>query len=503
MYLVSAPSPFTAGCDGVPADGTHYINSEVGPSVAVNPHNTNNVVGVWEQDPWSTGGARGVLSGASFDGGKTWTRTPIPFSRCAGGNTPIGGNYQRASDPRVSFGPNNIAYAIATSFNETPQKGPSSSVLTSRSLDGGKTWSNPVALIADSSSTAVNGKAMIVADPTSNGYAYAVWDRTPSSGGGQVMFARTEDAGTSWTNPARVIYAPGVNSRTIGNELAVLPNDTLIDVFTQIDTASDGTSTSSIQILHSNIKGVPWSGPLKIADELSVGTTDPNTGAAVNGGSLLPHIAVAPTGNGGGYPVFVVWADARFTTGSFDAIALSSSNNGGQTWTAPVRINSDTSVPAFEPVVHVSPDSLLGVTYYDFRTITTNPAKLPTSLWLTHSSNAVTWSENQLAGPFNLDTAPNVGGLFLGDYQGLSSIVDVIEPLFVQTNSGILTNRTDVFSEPSVALSSVSAQLVRTMEMTAQATPTVEITDALRKRVSANIDRVMQRRDVQPRNQTP
>jgi len=105
-----------------------------------------------------------------------------------------------------------------------------------------------------------------------------------------------------------------------------------------------------------------------------------------------------------------------------------------------------------------------------------------------------------IAGTFNLDTAPNVDGRFLGDYQGLSSLDTVFEPFFVQTNSGNLTNRTDVFSEPAVSLSAMYAQLVRTMSMTAQATPTVKITDELRKRVSANIDRTMEPREVQWRN---
>ena len=499
MYMVSAPSPFTAGCDGVPADGTLYVNAEVEPYVAVNPRNTNNVVGVWQQDRWSTGGARGLMSGASFDGGKTWTRTPLPLSLCAGGTVSNGGNYQRASDPWVSFGPNNIAYTISISFNDTVHPGqPSSAVLASRSLDGGKTWSNPVTLIVDDSS-AFNDKETITADPVIPGYAYAVWDRLPSSGGGPAMFSRTEDSGASWSTP-RAIYDPGVDSQTIGNEIVVLPNSNLIDLFTQIDTATNGNSTSSIVIVRSTDQGANWSAPLKVADEMSVGTADPNTGTAVRDGSILPQFAVAPTAANGTSPVFLVWADARFTTGAFDAIALSSSRDNGQTWSAPVRINADTTVPAFEPGVHVRPDGLIGVTYYDFRNITTNAATLPTSMWLTHSSDAVTWSENRIAGPFDMDTAPNAEGLFVGDYQGLSSLGNVIEPFFVQTNSGNLNNRTDVFSAPAVSVTSMYALLVRTLGMTAQATPTVKMTDDFRKRVSDNIGRAMERREVQWRN---
>src|SRR5262245_50391703 len=65
----SLTSPFPADCDGVPAAGTVYTNAEVEPSLTVNPLNPTNLVGAWQEDRWSTGGARGVLLGSSFDGG--------------------------------------------------------------------------------------------------------------------------------------------------------------------------------------------------------------------------------------------------------------------------------------------------------------------------------------------------------------------------------------------------------------------------------------------------
>jgi hypothetical protein len=99
QFRVSGTSPFAAGCDGVPAFGTLYVNAEVEPMVALNPHNANNVVGVWQQDRWSTGGARGLLTGVSLDGGRTWTQHMAAFSHCTGGSPANGGDYSRASDP--------------------------------------------------------------------------------------------------------------------------------------------------------------------------------------------------------------------------------------------------------------------------------------------------------------------------------------------------------------------------------------------------------------------
>src|SRR5439155_11247737 len=116
QFRVSSVSPFAPGCDGVPASGTLYINAEVEPMISLNPHNPNHLVGVWQQDRWSTGGARGLLSGVSLDGGRTWATRMAAFSRCTGGTAANGGDYPRASDPWVSFGPDGTVHQISIFF---------------------------------------------------------------------------------------------------------------------------------------------------------------------------------------------------------------------------------------------------------------------------------------------------------------------------------------------------------------------------------------------------
>src|ERR1700694_3829003 len=71
IVRVSANTPFRAGCTGtLPQPGTLYPNAEVEPYVSVNPTNQDNVIGVWQQDRYSNGGARGLMTGLSRDGGK-------------------------------------------------------------------------------------------------------------------------------------------------------------------------------------------------------------------------------------------------------------------------------------------------------------------------------------------------------------------------------------------------------------------------------------------------
>src|SRR5204863_5843983 len=111
-------SPF-ASCDisGYVLPGEiNWVNSELEPWVAVNPTNSSNIIGVYQQDRYTFGGARGLAAAVTHDGGATWSSTYPPFSACAGGTEANGGDFQRASDPWVTFAPNGHAYFISLSL---------------------------------------------------------------------------------------------------------------------------------------------------------------------------------------------------------------------------------------------------------------------------------------------------------------------------------------------------------------------------------------------------
>jgi BNR repeat-like domain len=452
-FKASGATPFAADCNGVAQAGTLYPNSEVEPFVAVNPRNPLNLVGVWQQDRWSNGGSQGLGTGYSFNGGVTWRRVFVPFSRCAGGKPSNNGDYERASDPWVSFSPNGVVHQMALSLNNTLAPGqPATALLASRSTDGGRTWSTPITLQADTEER-FNDKNAITADPTDSRYVYGVWDRLsslPGEGAGPTLLARSVDNGLSW-EPARIIFDPGLTAQTIGNRIEVLPDGTLINLFTLIDYVSGELSA---QVIRSTDKGATWSAPIKIADELAVGTADPDTGAPVRDGAIIPQLAIGPRGR-----IVVVWQDARFSGGAYDGIALSQSSDGGLTWSAPVQVNRDPTTPAFTPSVHVRFDGTVGVTYYDFRSNTADPATLPTDYWLARSRDGLTWRESRVSRAFDLAKAPVARGFFLGDYQGLVSIGPLFLPFYVKTTEGADTsNRNDVFLNFALGVASAAAQ---------------------------------------------
>jgi hypothetical protein len=451
LTTVSSTDPY-ASCSIAGQPGTNYPNAEVEPWVSVNPKNHNNIVGAWQQDRWSNGGARGLVAGFSTDGGKNWNESTLPFSQCA----PGGLSFERASDPWVSFGPDGTVYASAVSFNRTNNQ---NAVAAATSTNGGKTWDNLVKLVAFTTNGGqfITDKNSTTADPVKAGTAYTVWDTlvAPTDNPddnphtraftGDAFFSKTTDGGKTWSTPPQDIVHTSQNTQTIGNQIVVDPrNGTLYDFF---DLILHPTNVAfNVAFVKSTDGGTTWTQPQIISKLGTAFVTDPNTGQSIRTGDIIPEPAINPASG----QLYVVWQDARFTNGKFDEVALSTSTDGGATWSTPIQVNTNTpsNRPGFTPSVRVNSAGTVGVTFYDFRNLTTQTTTLPTDYWfVTSTDNGATFgSETHIAGSFDMLTAPFASGFFVGDYEGLDTSGTSFLPFFVQANSGNKSNRTDVFT---------------------------------------------------------
>jgi hypothetical protein len=491
---VTGLSPFAPGCDQAPVTGVVYTGAEVEPQIAADPQNPSHLIGVWQQDRWSDGGARGLRTGYSFDAGLTWSLTQAAFSRCTGGNAANGGDFPRASDPWVTMGPDGIAYQIAIAFNgDTFASGSSSAVLASRSTDGGRTWSNPAAIIRDAS-TMFNDKESITADPLAAGYAYATWDRLEPGGHGPSYFARTTDGGTTW-DAARPIYDPGGRNQTLNNQIVAAPASggaVLYNFFTEFDVGQNDVVTHHIALVRSADRGATWSAPIVVADVRAVGTADPqNAARELRDGANLGAFASGPNGT-----LVAVWQDARFSGGARDGVAFSRSVDGGSTWSVPAQVNAVPAVQALLPAVAVRADGTIGVLYYDMRNDTADPATLRVDVWLTTSKDGVAWAERHVAGPFDFNFAPVAeGGLFVGDYQGLVSANGQFAALFAHTNNDV-NNRTDVFASAFRSIGVTQASIGKSYRAR-EATP-LAMTPAWQARIDESVRKTLRQRLIGP-----
>jgi len=468
LVQVSGASPIDAACIGdanAPATSVNNFGTEVEPHVVVDPSNPNVLVGAWQQDRWNDGGSRGLVSGTSIDGGATWAiNRSTKSSICTGGTAANGGNYERASDPWVTISPNGTAYLMSLSidtnaggFGTSP-----SAMLVMRSTNSGITWSDPVTLIRDESPNVLNDKNSMTADPNDSNFVYAVWDRlaSPTSGttnqnafensidfSGDVWLARTTNGGSSWEE-ARKIYKGGQVAQTIGNQIVVLPNGSLVDVFTQIRFAKNNKNSRGtfIAAIRSTDHGATWTQKEVLISAFPRGiVVDPDDGRAHRTGDINPEAAVDP--NTGA--IYVVWQDNTF--GPRSSIALTRSTDGGQTWSAPVKVNvTPTTIPlvnqqAFTPMVAVKDDGTVAVSYYDFRNNTSDgAATTPTDAFVVHCHAAAedcsasgNWNEETRVTDTSFDSrqAPVARGFFLGDYEGLGTDGTSFFPFFVQSSS--------------------------------------------------------------------
>ncbi|MBB5204676.1 hypothetical protein HNQ51_001990 [Inhella inkyongensis] len=461
----SADSPIAAACGG--GSGTLYANAEVEPWLAIHPSNPDILAGGWQQDRWGGGAARATMSGVSLDGGQSWRRTLHPFSRCGGATTGSAGDYERASDPWVDFGPSGILYAMALAASgATQQPGSVSAMLATRSLDNGQTWEPVQTLVRDTGSL-FHDKNALTADPYHPAFVYGVWDRLDSVGNGPTLMARSQDAGASW-EPARAIYTPiqpGGVAQTIGNRIVAVAPGVLVNVFVEIDTVG-GVSTNWVGVVRSTNNGQSWGTAVRIAEHRAVGTRDPqNASLLVRDGAILPSIAVGSNGR-----LWVSWHSAE-PGGRHDRIVVATSDDGGISWTAPRVVNQRTDVAAFTPTLAAGRNGQVGLLHFDLREDTADPSTLLASAWLLTSSDGITWRETKVWGPVDLSQAPNARGYFLGDYMGLVARGDRYQALLALPQRDA-NNRTDVFLlnvTPATTSQAVEAPRLRALSANARA----------------------------------
>jgi len=361
------------------------------PSIAVNPLNQNNVVIGWRRfDPQSVTKQAGF--GYSLDGGLSWVNGVLPALES-----------QQRTDPVLDTDSQGNFYYQSMGHGSVN----SSSVF--KSTDGGVSWSDPVHQF-------IGDKNWIAIDKTngdSNGNIYSSWRRAsstnPDSSYVPKYFIRSTDGGLSYQEPdvALPVNNYGFGRIAIGAEGEVYLSGVSEDIL----------STNSLGILrkgHYFLKSVNAKdttiAPTFTAQKIDMGgnvimlftptgpnpqgsygdvqiATDKSTGA-MRGNIYMLAYALPYGWQVGGDPL-----DMFFVR----------SEDGGDSWSAPLRINDDMpSETAFQwfPMMDVASNSRIDAVWYDTRNGTgTNPARMSQLFYSYSWDGGQSWSKNKVVTP--------------------------------------------------------------------------------------------------------
>jgi Neuraminidase (sialidase) len=365
------------------------------PGVAVNPSNPKQVVTVFQDN---------AHAAYSQDAGESW--------QVAEGVAPK--NYRVSGDVSVVF--NNqghaficyIAFDRLGTFNYWGHGATRNGIFVRRSLDGGKSWDAdhvPVAEQMSNPGIPFEDKPYIVADNSKSKYSgnlYVGWTRWRLADS-QMLISRSTDDGRTWSQPIEIDAHPGLprddNGAAEGFDGTVAPDGTLYATWSQDNDimftwSRDGGKTFS------RARAVMHTAPVMF---------DVETLSRANG---FPQIAIDPKSG----RLYVSWSDYR--NGDLD-VFVSSSDDRGKHWSAPIRVNNDpvhNGAEQFFQWLAVDPvDGSVSLLFYDRRHDPQNRQQIVVLARSTdggRSFNNYAWTEQ----PFEASVS-----VFFGDYSGLAA----------------------------------------------------------------------------------
>lgn len=434
---VVAPPHATAALNYGGASGASVVNvsrdttAQNETPLAVNPLDAQNLV--TGANDWNYND--GCAVNASFDGGKSWTRT-LPFGFVPGitkyTNDPSvagTGQYDFGGDPAVAFGPDGTAYFACFGYQATQPYGVA--LLLSRSTDGGRTWlaggpTQPLALVSAFQGNGVargstgqfpDHEAIHVA---ADGTIYVTWAQFNGNGGHSPVYVATStDGGRTFGTPVTVTSG---SVRSDQDQRIVTDPATGVAYLT-FDNSVQGGKGTVMYVSVSRDRGATWRAPFQFATfQNPVCLFPPScfniSGAAFRGPGSYPAPAFDPTR----HRLYVAYTD--IVNGIAQVLLTSAPASDVTQWTAPKvvaagsgdRINVEMSIEPRSGRIDMmandrswSGNALLDVTYLG----STDGG----NTWSVRRVTKSSWDPSAYGVPSGSGVRP-----FIGDYDGIVSL---------------------------------------------------------------------------------
>ncbi|MCD6461326.1 MAG: exo-alpha-sialidase, partial [Thermoplasmata archaeon] len=215
------------------------------PHIAVNPTDPNNIVaagndyGTPLEDAW-------VGYYTTTDGGKNWTRGLIPGYYDPGNpkpGEPLWG-FKGTGDPVVAFDSKGTCYIAGIAFKRYPlTPGRSSGIFVARSDDKGHTFQ--VSMVVSSATAGTfHDKEWLAVDPN-NGNVYVTWTAFNFYSASSLMFSKSTDGGRTWSTPKVISDLLEMELQVQGSAVVVDGNGTIHVVWIDFATNTVRYASSS------------------------------------------------------------------------------------------------------------------------------------------------------------------------------------------------------------------------------------------------------------------
>lgn len=314
-------------------------------------------------------------------------------------------------------------------------------IVVQKSTDQGVSWSAGESIGYDP--VKHNDKQWAVVDPRNNSIytSWTLFDKygsTSPTDSSYILFSKSTDGGATWSTALRINGQAGncrdSDSTVEGAVPAVGPNGEIYVAWAGpqglvFDKSLDGGNT--------------WMANDKIITAIPGGWDFAIPGISRSNGLPITVCDLSKGPRKG--TIYINWADQRNGVGDTD-VWLVKSDDGGSTWSAPIRVNNDAPgrQQFFTWMAIDQENGYLYFVFYDRRNYTDNR----TDVYMARSTDGGNSFQNFKISETPFAPSPNI---FFGDYSNVSVQKGIVRPIWTRLDNGQLSVWTALVDTASIS----------------------------------------------------
>ena len=374
----------------------------------------------------------------STNGGVNWSGN----DRCNGSST-----LNHGGDPGIAIDKNGVFLLYHIGYIQT-------GVFTNYSTNLGQNWSGQFTI---SQQTPPEDKGTLTTDNISSspfyGRSYCSWvNFSPPY---PVLISYTTNSGVSWSSFSQVNPSPP--NRCSGGDVKTGPNGEVYDTWAGVQASTPYTELFA-GFAVSTTGGASWNVTQNIFTMHGINGFLPSKGnIRVNG---LPKILVDMTSGPRRGWIYIVTTEINNSpAGSDPDIVFHRSTNGGQSWSAGIRVNQDpinNGKIQYFPAMNVDSTGAINVLYYDDRNTSSDSAEV----YISRSTNGGGNWYDFVVSDRRFKPKPIIQSSFYqGDFIDITSARNKLFPVWMADYTGMYQVWTTILEIDAIGVKQISSEV--------------------------------------------